>query len=158
MRVVGAGEKPGAPSIGYDCNVEETPRRRALKSIDTPLGTFELLEGNVIFWTVALGTVLDERTAREAYASVGALASGEPVAIIGDARGLGFADRKARDVLAASEIPGRVATGVIVSSAVIRVLANQYAKQVGDRPFQVFSSEADAIEWGLEQVQQVSNG
>ena len=132
--------------------VEHVTRSRALSSIDTPLGQFELLEGGVIFWTVALGTVLDERTARQAYDSVAALASGEPIAIIGDARGLGFADRKSRDLLAASQIPGRVATGVIVSSAVIRVLANHYAKQVGDRPFQVFSSEADAIEWGVEQV------
>ena len=130
--------------------VEHVTRSRALRTIDTPLGQFELLQGGVIFWTVALVTVLDERMAKQAYASVGALAPGDPVSIIGDARGLGFADRKSRDVLAASEIPGRVATGVIVSSAVIRVLANQYAKQVGDRPFRVFSSEAEAIETSFD--------
>lgn len=126
--------------------------RHVLESIETQLGTFELLEGGVIFWTVALGTVLDERAAKAAYDSVAALASGQPIAIIGDARGLGFADRKSRDLLAASDIPGRVATGVIVSSAIIRVLANQYAKQVGDRPFLIFSSEAEAIAWGMKQV------
>lgn len=124
-----------------------------LQRIETPLGPFELLEGGVVFWTVAGGTVLDERTAVEAYDAVRALASGEPIAIIGDARGLGFADRKARDLLADSRIEGRVATGVIVANPVIRFLANQYAKQIGDkRAFRVFGSTHDAINWGAEQV------
>ena len=133
-------------------SMAEASSRRNIGRIETDLGPFELLEGGVIFWTVSFGTVLDEVTAKKAYEAVAALASGDPVAIIGDARGLGFADRKSRELLAASEIPGRVATGVIVSNAVVRFLANQYAKQVGDRPFRVFGSETDAIEWGLAQV------
>lgn len=134
----------------------EATSRRSIGRIVTDLGTFELLEGGVIFWTVSLGTVLDEETAQKAYEAVAALASGAPVAIIGDARGLGFADRKSRDLLAASEIPGRVATGVIASNAVVQFLANQYAKLVRDRPFRVFGSETDAIEWGLQQVEAAS--
>lgn len=143
-------------ALTYDHSMDSD--RHVLEGIETQLGRFELLDRGVVFWTVALGTVLDEQTAQSAYESVAGLASGQPIAIIGDARGLGFADRKARDVLAASEIPGRVATGVIVSSAVIRVLANQYAKQIGDRPFRVFSSEAEAIAWGREQVALATEG
>lgn len=130
--------------------------RRSLETIETSLGPFELLEGGVIFWTVSPGTVLNEETARAAYASVSALASGDPVAIIGDARGLGFADFRARRMLADSEIDGRVATGVVVSNRVIRFLANQYAKQVGrTRTIRIFDMPAEAIEWGAEHVRLV---
>jgi hypothetical protein len=133
--------------------VNEDHRPRPLQTIDTPLGLFELLEGGVIFWTVSLGTVLNAQTAEEAYASVNALASGDPVAIFGDARGLGFADYRARRMLAESEIDGRVATGIVVSNRVIRFLANQYARQVGrTRPVRVFDVPAEAIEWGAEKV------
>ncbi len=139
--------------LRYRPRVAKHNGREVLQSIDTSLGPFELLEGGVIFWTVSLGTVLNEQTAREAYRSVSALASGEPVAIIGDARGLGFADYRARGMLADSEIEGRVATGIVVSSRVIRFLANQYAKQVSrTRTIQVFDRPSDAIEWGAEQV------
>jgi hypothetical protein len=79
------------------------------------------------------------------------------VAIIGDARNLGFADKDARSILAESEVPGRVATGVVISSPVVRVLANLYATQVGRRrPFRVFDSEQEAISWGAAQVLQSS--
>jgi hypothetical protein len=139
--------------------MSEHARRRPLRSIDTPLGEFELLDGGVIFWTVAFGTVLDEATATEAYAAVRELASGGPVAIIGDARGLGFADRKARDLLASSQIDGRVGTGVIVGNPVVRFLAKQYARRVGSqRPFRVFDSETDAIEWGVRLVRNAGEG
>ena len=127
--------------------------RRSLRTIETPLGPFELLEGGVIFWTVSLGIVLNEETAREAYTAVTALTSGDPVAIIGDARGLGFADHRARRWLADSDVDGRVATGIVVSSRVIRFLANQYAKQVSrTRTIRIFDRPDEAIEWGAEQV------
>lgn len=136
--------------------MREEHERLPLRSLETALGTFELLEGGVLFWTVEVGTFLDETAAREAYAAVNALAPGDPIAIIGDARRLGFADRHARDLLASSEIEGRVATGVIVASRPIRFLANQYAKQVGDRAFEVFESESEAIAWGAERVRAAS--
>ena len=127
--------------------------RRPLESIDTPLGRFDLLDGGVIFWTVAIGTVLDEATAAAAYDAVRALASGGPVAIIADARGLGFADRTARDLLAASRIEGRVGTGVIVGNPVVRFLAGQYARRIGsERPYRIFDSEAAALDWAADLV------
>jgi hypothetical protein len=134
------------------------PERTPLRSVETPLGRFDLLEGGVLFWTVSTGTVLDRTTAQEAYDTVNALAPGDPIAIIGDARGLGFADRGARELLANSSIEGRVATGVIASNRMIRFLANRYAKQVGDRAFGVFDSEPEAIAWAAEQVQIASGG
>jgi hypothetical protein len=109
----------------------------------------------VIFWTVAFGTVLDETTAREAYEATSGLASGGPVAIIGDARGLGFADRASRDLLAASDIEGRVGAGVIVGNPVVRLLAGQYARRIGsERPFRILASEAAAIAWAADLVRQ----
>ena len=133
--------------------MNEVVRRRALKTIESPLGPFELLEGGVLFWTVSPGTYLDDQTAQEAYDAVNALAPGDPVAIIGDARELGFANRKAREMLSRSQIEGRVATGVIVSNPIIRFLANQYGRKVNEtRLFKVFSTETDAISWAAEQV------
>ncbi len=133
--------------------------RTVLQSIETPLGPFERLEGGVIFWTVSLGTVLDEDTAQRAYDAVVALAPGDPVAIIGDARALGFADFRARKLLSESEIHGRVATGVVVSNRVIRFLADQYAKQVGrTRTIRVFDDPGQAIEWGAAEVRRAEEG
>ena len=64
-----------------------------------------------------------------------------------------FADRKARDVLAGTDIEGLVATGVIVSNRVVRYLAEQYARQTeGRRPFKIFNVESEAIEWANEQL------
>ncbi len=133
--------------------------RSVLRTVETSLGPFELLDGGVIFWTVSHGTVLDEETARSAYESVASIAPGEPVAIIGDARGLGFADYRARKMLSESEIEGRVATGVVVSSRVIRFLANRYAAQVGSsRVICVFDDASEAIEWGAAQVRLADSG
>ena len=126
------------------------------RPIDTGVGRFELRADGVIFWEVAFGSTINENSAREAAAAAKALASGKPVVIIADARGLGFADRKARDVFADAKIEGRVATGVIVSSRVVRYLAEQYARQTeGRRPFRIFDSEGDAIEWASEQLRSV---
>ena len=123
------------------------------RPIDTGVGRFELRSNGVIFWNVAFGSTIDENSAREAAAAAKALVSGDPVVIIADARGLGFADRKARDVFADADIGGRIATGVIVSSRVVRYLAEQYARQTeGKRPFRIFNSESDAIEWASDQL------
>ena len=127
-----------------------------IRPIDTGVGRFELRADGVIFWRVAFGSTIDENSAREAAAAAKAMASGAPVVIIADARGLGFADRKAREVFADAEIEGRVATGVIVSSRVVRYLAEQYARQTeGKRPFRIFNSEREAIEWASEHLRSV---
>lgn len=121
--------------------------------IHTGVGRFELRADGVIFWQVAFGSTIDENSAREAAAAAKTLASGRPVVIIADARGLGFADRKARDIFADTDIEGRLATGVIVSSRVVRYLAEQYGRQTaGKRPFRIFNSESEAIEWASEQL------
>ena len=117
------------------------------------MGRFELRDNGVIFWKVAFGSTLDENSAREAGAAAKALASGGPVVIVADARGLGFADRKARDVFAGTDIDGLVATGVIVSSRVVRYLAEQFARQTeGKRPFRIFRLENEAIHWAGDQL------
>lgn len=130
-----------------------TGRSGAPRPIETGVGRFELRASGVIFWKVAFGSTIDENSAREAAAAAKALASGAPMVIIADARGLGFADRKARDVFADAGIEGRIATGVIVSSRVVRYLAEQYARQTeGKRPFRIFNSESEAIEWASDQL------
>ncbi len=129
------------------------------RPIDTGVGRFELRADGVIFWKVAFGSTIDENSAREAEAAAKALASGDPVVIIADARELGFADRKARDVFADAEIEGNVATGVIVSSRVVRYLAEQYARQTeGKRPFAIFNVESAAVEWANEQLRNARAG
>ena len=126
------------------------------RPIETGVGRFELRADGVIFWSVSFGSTIDENSAREAAAAAKALASGEPVVIIADARQLGFADRKARDVFADAEIEGRVATGVIVSSRVVRYLAEQYARQTeGKRPFRIFNTESEAVTWAHDQLRRV---
>lgn len=130
-----------------------------MRSVETSVGIFELLEGGVLFWTVSFGAVLDERTARHAYDAASALASGEPVAIVADARELGFANRRARELLGESQIEGRVATAVIVRGAVIRFLAEQYARRVGEtRPFEIFEDEVEAIGWAIDRVRDAGTG
>jgi hypothetical protein len=121
--------------------------------IDTQVGRFELIDPGIIFWRVTFATTLDGDSAGEAAAAAKVLASGAPVVIVADASGLGFADRKARDVFAGTDIEGLVATGVIVSNRVVRYLAEQYARQTeGRRPFKIFNVESEAIEWANEQL------
>lgn len=135
-----------------------TGDRGDARVIETQVGRFELLEPGIIFWKVAFAATLDEDSAGEAAAAAKALASGQPVVILADARELGFADRKARDVFADSDIEGRVATAVIVSNRVVRYLAEQYARQTeGRRPFAVFNSERDAIDWAGEQLRRATD-
>lgn len=129
------------------------PERRPLRTIETPVGPFDLLEGGIVFWTVSFGSVIDERMARKAYEATLDLAEGGRVAIVVDARGLGFADRGARDLLADTEIEGRVSTAVVVAGRIVRWLANQYARQVeGRRLIRIFNAEGEAIAWSLEQL------
>ncbi len=123
------------------------------RAIETRVGRFELIEPGIIFWTVSFAATLDGDSAGEAAAAAKTLASGEPVVILADARGLGFADRKARDVFAGTDIEGLVATGVIVSNRVVRYLAEQYARQTeGRRPFEIFNVESAAVEWATDQL------
>lgn len=124
------------------------------QEIETGVGRFELRGNGIIFWKLSFGSTLDEGSAMEAAEAAKALAFGGPVVIIADARELGFADRRAREVLGDAEIEGRVATGVIVSSRVVRYLAEQYARQTaGRRPFEIFNHEGPAIEWANEQLE-----
>jgi hypothetical protein len=126
----------------------------AARVIETQVGRFELIEPGIIFWRVAFASSLDGYSAGEAASAAEALASGEPVVILADASGLGFADRKARDVLAEANIEGLVATGVIVSSRVVRFLAEQYARQTEGRgrAFEIFNAESVAMAWASEQL------
>jgi hypothetical protein len=127
--------------------------RSAERVIETRVGRFELIEPGIIFWRVSFAATLDGDSAGAAAAAAKALASGEPVVILADASGLGFADRKARDVFAETDIDGLVATGVIVSSRVVRYLAEQYARQTeGRRPFEIFNFESAAVEWATDQL------
>ena len=121
--------------------------------IDIQVGRFELIDPGIIFGRVTFATTLDGDSAGAAASAAKALASGAPVVILAHASGLGFADRRARDVFAGTDIEGLVVTGVIVSNRVVRYLAEQYARQTeGRRPFEILNVESEAIEWANEQL------
>ena len=117
--------------------------------IRTPVGMMWIDGGGLLWHRLDTGVVVHAQHVEGIRDAVQELSNGAPVRAVVDASAIAFADRDARDAIAASlDESSEVATAVIVKSPISRTLGTLFLKlSRPGRPVQLFVDEGEAANW-----------
>ncbi len=125
-----------------------------VRTVESPIGTMELLEGGVIWHELEFAADVRHADALEVLRLTADLAAGQPVVVVVDMRKIGFADEDSRRTFSKFDADGvEVATALLVRGTVARFLAKRFTERTPPpRPTRMFESEREALEWAFEQL------
>lgn len=125
------------------------PIRTPVGPIRTPVGMMWMDEAGLLWHRLDEGVTVYARHAPGIREAVRELSKGLPVRVVVDVSSIEFADREARDAIAASlDDSCEVATAVIVGSPISRALGTLFLKLSRPaRPVRLFLDETDAARW-----------
>ncbi len=119
----------------------------------TPLGEMWLTDDGVLVHRIDDGLNISEADATAVVAAVLKLTAGRPVPAVVDMRSVGYADRAAREMFgASSEESSESATALLVGSGTSQTMAKAFLAMGPKRPIEVFTSEAEAMDWARSKI------
>lgn len=125
-----------------------------LRSVTSPIGRMELLEGGVIRHVLEQAALVDAAAASEVLRLTEELSGDSPVAVLVDLRAIGFADDDAQSMFATQDAGGvEVATALLVHGSIAKYLVKRFTgKMAPARPVRIFESPEEALAWAREMV------
>lgn len=125
-----------------------------LRSVASPIGQMDLLQGGVIRHVLRPAALVDAAAAAEVLQLTAELAAGSRVVVVVDLRAIGFADDDAQSMFSTSDAGGvEVATALVVHGSIANYLVKRFTnKMVPARPVKIFESPLDALAWAREMV------
>ncbi len=119
----------------------------------TPIGEMRLFDDGVIVHTIDEGALVDEHVAAGVLEATRTLASGRPVAVVVDLRGVAFANQASRNAFATDPAGGvEIATALVAGPRVSEMLAGLFLREQPVRPTSVFENPDEAQAWAAEQL------
>jgi len=123
------------------------------ETVQTPLGEMWLTDDGILFHRINEGLTISSGDAAAVQSAVLELTGGRPVPAVVDMRAVGYAERAARDMFGAStEETSESATALIVGSTASRTMAKAFMAMGPKRPIEIFTSEAEAMDWARSQL------
>lgn len=114
----------------------------------TPLGEMWMTDDGILVHRIDEGLNISVESAIEVKKAVSELTEDRPVPAVVDMRAVGYADRAARHMFGASpEESSELATALVVGPTSSQTMARAFLAMQPQRPIQVFTSEAEALEW-----------
>jgi hypothetical protein len=125
-----------------------------LRSVASPIGQMDLLEGGVIHHVLEAAAVVDAAAAAEVLRLTAEMAAGSRVAVVVDLRAIGFADDDAQSMFSTSDAGGvEVATALLVHGSIATYLVKRFTNKMAPaRPVKIFESPLEALAWAREMV------
>jgi len=125
-----------------------------LRSVASPIGQMDLLEGGVIRHVLEPAALVDAAAAAEVLRLTAELAAGSRVAVVVDLRAIGFADDEAQSMFSTSDAEGvEVATALLVHGSIAKYLVKRFTNKMAPaRPVRIFESPLEALGWAREMV------
>ena len=122
-----------------------------MRQVETPIGEMWLDEHGVRWHRITKQERITAEDADAVRRIVAEFADGEPAPAVVDIRAVSYAGREARDTFGdAFGSTGETATALIVGSSASATMAKAFIQLTKpDRPVEVFTSEAKALDWAM---------